>query len=63
MQISHYIGQRLSFQRARCTVRFVGSIQGKAGEWLGVEWDDLSKGKHDGSLDGIQYFKCKSKYV
>ncbi|KAH7107600.1 RNI-like protein, partial [Auriculariales sp. MPI-PUGE-AT-0066] len=26
--------------------------------WLGVEWDDPQRGKHDGTKDGIQYFTC-----
>ena len=24
----------------------------------GVEWDDPERGKHDGGLDGIEYYKC-----
>ena len=26
------------------------------GEWLGVEWDDPTRGKHDGSHQGKRYF-------
>lgn len=29
------------------------------GLWLGVEWDHPSRGKHDGSHDGVQYFTCR----
>ncbi|PFH34817.1 CAP-Gly domain-containing protein [Besnoitia besnoiti] len=28
--------------------------------WLGVEWDDPGRGKHDGSLNGKVYFTCAS---
>uniref|UniRef100_A0A8C8XQ06 Tubulin-specific chaperone E n=2 Tax=Panthera TaxID=9688 RepID=A0A8C8XQ06_PANLE len=27
--------------------------------WLGVEWDNPARGKHDGSHEGIVYFKCR----
>lgn len=26
--------------------------------WIGVEWDDVRRGKHDGSLNGKRYFRC-----
>lgn len=29
------------------------------GLWLGVEWDEPDRGKHDGSHDGVQYFSCR----
>ena len=57
--MDHYHGQRLSFQGDRCTVRFVGNIKGKSGDWLGVEWDDITKGKQAGIHDGVRYFTCK----
>lgn len=53
-----YIGKRLSFGGDLCTVRFIGDVQGTNGEWLGVEWDDPSRGKHDGSVTGVKYFQC-----
>ena len=40
------------------TIKFSGSVQGTSGTWLGVEWDDPQRGKHDGAKDGIQYFTC-----
>lgn len=54
-----YIGQRLSLKGHVCTVRYVGPVQNKSGEWLGVEWDDPARGKHDGTFDGVKYFECK----
>ncbi|KFU89553.1 Tubulin-specific chaperone E [Chaetura pelagica] len=41
------------------TVRYVGSVPPTAGIWLGVEWDDPQRGKHDGTYEGTQYFKCR----
>ena len=40
------------------TVKFVGPVHGTAGVWIGVEWDDPRRGKHDGAKDGILYFSC-----
>ncbi|KAL8705867.1 MAG: hypothetical protein Q9201_001015 [Fulgogasparrea decipioides] len=56
-----HIGQRLSYNGALCTVRYRGEVEGTNGQWLGVEWDDPTKGKHDGSHDGKRYFDCLGK--
>ena len=56
-----YVGQRLSLKGQACTVRYVGAVADKKGEWLGVEWDDASRGKHDGTHDGTSYFTCRSR--
>jgi hypothetical protein len=53
-----YIGKRLSFDAHLCAVRYHGSIQGTKGEWLGVEWDDPTRGKHSGEHQGTRYFTC-----
>ncbi|CAI7637307.1 unnamed protein product [Penicillium pancosmium] len=57
------MGQRRSFDGQLCTIRYVGSVQGTAGDWLGVEWDDATRGKHAGEHKGVRYFTCKSKYL
>jgi len=43
------------------TVRFVGSLPGKEGDWYGVEYDE-PYGKHDGSHEGTSYFQCARKF-
>lgn len=53
-----YRGQRLSYSGALCTVRYNGEVQGTKGQWIGVEWDDPARGKHDGSHEGVKYFDC-----
>ena len=54
------LGRRIETRDgARATVRYVGSVDGQDGEWVGVEWDDPARGKHDGSHDGKRYFECK----
>ena len=53
------LGRRIETRDgARATVRYVGSVDGQDGEWVGVEWDDPARGKHDGSHDGKRYFEC-----
>jgi tubulin-specific chaperone E len=53
-----YIGKRLSYDGHRCTVLFIGPVEGSEGDWIGVEWDDPSRGKHSGVARGIEYFSC-----
>ena len=55
----HYPARRLSFSGVLCTVRHVGPVEGTKGDWLGVEWDEPSRGKHDGSHGGVRYFECR----
>ena len=58
VEMTFYLGQRLSYQGDKCTIYFHGELRGKSGQWLGVEWDDESKGKHGGTIDGVRYFTC-----
>ena len=58
--MSFHIGQRLSYAGERCTARFVGEVAKTTGQWLGVEWDDPSRGKHSGEHNGVKYFECKT---
>ena len=55
---SLHIGQRVSYGGDLCTVRYAGKVKGTKGEWVGVEWDDPSRGKHSGEIDGVRYFDC-----
>lgn len=41
------------------TVRFIGQVEGTKGEWLGIEWDDPTRGKHDGTHQGVRYFESQ----
>lgn len=60
MSHKYAVGQRLSFDNALCTVRYIGQVEGTTGEWLGVEWDDPVRGKHSGEHKGKRYFTCNS---
>ncbi|KIW85737.1 hypothetical protein Z517_01129 [Fonsecaea pedrosoi CBS 271.37] len=55
-----YVGQRRSYGGALCTVRYHGPLSNTKGEWLGIEWDDPSRGKHNGQHEGQQIFQCLS---
>ena len=54
------LGSRLAVGRHKATVRFVGPLPGRDGDWAGLEWDEPERGKHDGSLDGRRYFQCQA---
>jgi tubulin-specific chaperone E len=41
-----------------CTVRYIGTVHGKEGRWVGVEWDTAGRGKNDGAFAGKRYFTC-----
>eukprot|EP00072_Mus_musculus_P061708 XP_011242649.1 PREDICTED: tubulin-specific chaperone E isoform X2 [Mus musculus] len=53
------IGRRVEVNGEYATVRFCGAVPPVAGLWLGVEWDNPERGKHDGSHEGTMYFKCR----
>ncbi|KZP01132.1 hypothetical protein CALVIDRAFT_559777 [Calocera viscosa TUFC12733] len=55
------LGTRLSLSNQLCTIAYVGPIPGTSGTWLGVEWDDPARGKHDGLHGGVRYFTCRVK--
>ena len=54
------VGSRVSVDKCKATVRYVGSIEGQQGIWVGLDWDDTARGKHDGSTGGRRYFTCSS---
>lgn len=55
--IKVHIGSRVKCGEDFGTVKYIGEIQRYKGVWYGVEWDDPARGKHDGSVDEIQYFR------
>ncbi|XP_001368852.2 tubulin-specific chaperone E isoform X1 [Monodelphis domestica] len=56
---SNVIGRRIDVNGELATVRYFGNVPPIAGLWLGVEWDNPQRGKHDGSHEGTIYFKCR----
>ena len=60
MTSKFYPGRRLSYDGGLCTVRYFGSLADTEGSWLGIEWDDPTRGKHHGTHKGGQIFECRS---
>lgn len=60
MSLEYHVGQRISLRGSRCTVRYIGTVEGADQDktWLGVEWDEPTRGKHNGEHLGKRYFKC-----
>lgn len=56
------VDARVKVQGSYGTIRYVGKVDGHSGFWVGVEWDDLSRGKHDGTVNGVRYFQTLSPY-
>jgi dynactin complex subunit len=52
------IGTRICLSTSLGTIRYTGLVDGTDGLWLGVEWDGVGRGKHDGVKDGKRYFDC-----
>lgn len=52
------VGRRIKYAGNIGTIKYVGPVDGTRGVWLGVEWDDPTRGKHNGMKDGKQYFSC-----
>ncbi|GAA5871571.1 hypothetical protein JCM16303_000797 [Sporobolomyces ruberrimus] len=62
--INFEVGDEVSFEvqgeAMEGVVRFIGQVDGKAGEWGGVQLSEeyTGRGKNDGSVKGVQYFAC-----
>lgn len=54
------IGQKVNVKGEDGTVRFLGTSQFAAGDWVGIELHKLI-GKNDGSLHGVRYFQCEKE--
>merc|ERR1719310_1567800 len=54
-------GDRVLVEAALATVCWVGCLPDKGSQvWVGVDFDDAKRGKHDGSRDGVQYFQART---
>ena len=48
------VGSRIVCEGYYGTVRYIGVIEDSAvPQWVGVEWDDATRGKHDGCHNGM----------
>jgi Leucine-rich repeat (LRR) protein len=67
MESESNTNRRIEYFGSKGTVRYNGKLKhNPAGRvdtqsiWLGVEWDDPTRGNHDGTVDGVFYFACKN---
>ncbi|XP_073483687.1 tubulin-specific chaperone E isoform X5 [Aquarana catesbeiana] len=56
---SEVFGRRIICDGEYGTVCYVGTIPPTSGLWLGIEWDNPLRGKHNGSHEGRRYFTCR----
>ena len=59
---SNLLGKRVELNEKTATIKYAGPLRHKKDAkeseiWLGLEWDDLSRGKHNGTVEGYEYFK------
>lgn len=52
-------GQRVELRGYYGTVCYVGEVPPTSGTWLGVDWDDPTRGKHNGTHEGEKYFSTR----
>ena len=60
--ISNLLGKRVELNEKTATIKYVGPLKHKKDAketeiWLGLEWDDKSRGKHNGTVENYEYFK------
>lgn len=53
------VGSRVTVTGKKGVVKFMGTTQFAAGDWIGVELE-LEEGKNDGTVNGVQYFDGRS---
>jgi hypothetical protein len=54
--VDEYIGKRFIYEDDFGTIKYFGPVEGKKGQWYGIEWD-TRKGKHSGTIGNKQYFQ------
>jgi tubulin-specific chaperone E len=53
------VGKRVQIGKEKASIRYCGELIGHSGQWVGLEWDNPDRGKHNGVTGGHQYFTCK----
>ncbi|XP_064622047.1 tubulin-specific chaperone E-like [Lineus longissimus] len=53
------VGSRVYCDGHYSTVLYIGEVPPTEGVWLGIEWDEPSRGKHDGTHNNNRYFTTR----
>lgn len=53
------VGDRVEVSGDRGKVLYVGPVPPSKGTWVGIDWDDPARGKHNGTHAGVEYFKAR----
>ncbi|CAG9771060.1 unnamed protein product [Ceutorhynchus assimilis] len=53
------VGSRIESGGFFGTVRYIGELPEHSGKWYGIEWDEPTRGKHNGTVNGVQYFETR----
>lgn len=63
IKVDVVVGDKVFFDGTKsATVRYIGEVHFAAGVWYGLQLLD-GGGKHDGTLNGKTYFRCKAMFV
>lgn len=54
-----HIGDRIECNGQFGTIRYIGPVEGYPDNWLGIDWDNPERGKHNGTVKGKQYFETR----
>ena len=59
---SNLLGKRVELNEKTAKIKYVGPLKHKKDcnekeIWLGLEWEDKARGKHNGTVEGFEYFK------
>ena len=59
---SNLLGKRVELNEKTAKIKYVGPLKHKKEYkeneiWLGLDWEDKTRGKHNGTVEGFEYFK------
>lgn len=57
-EIIPQVGNRIECNGHYGTIKYIGAVAGHQHEWLGIDWDDADRGKHNGKVQNVQYFNA-----
>lgn len=62
--LTKLVGRRVEYQNEIGTIKYSGPLKHNVKDqdpgqiWLGIQWDNHTRGKHNGTVEGVQYFIC-----